>query len=229
MSQQINLFNPVFLKQKRHFSALAMVQAFALVLVGSLGIYAFEARQNRVLQAALSDTEKQLVSRRDQLLRFSKEFSEQGASRALADDLQRAEARLQDRRALLEDLKTGVGGDALGYSRYLGALARQSMQGVWLTGVGIGGKTNDLVIKGRALDSTLVPAYIRALNREPPIAGRRIGELRLTAKDVAPATAAASPAPATAPSAAAEPTRYIEFSLSIPLRQASGEGGKGSS
>ena len=207
MSQQINLYNPVFLKQRHYFSALTMVQALAIVLVGSLGIYSFEVRQNVTLERSMLDTDKQVATQREQLLRYSKEFSVQGASRALADQLGLTEERMQRRSALLEDLKTGVGGNAEGFSRYLRALARQVMPGVWLTGLEIGGKQNDILIKGRALESQLVPAYIRSLNREEPMAGRPVAELRLTSKG-----------DATRAPAAGEPSRYIEFSLSLPLK-----------
>ena len=212
MSQQINLYNPIFLKQKHYFSAATMAQALVLVLAGSLGMYAFEVRQNRTLERVLADTDKQIATQREQMIRFSREHSAQGASRALMDELTRAQQRLQQRQALLADIKTGVGGDADGFARYLSALARQHVPGVWLTGVQIGAKDSDLVIKGRALESQMVPAYIRALNREAPIAGRRVAELQLTTKGE-PAPAAAG-----APAAPREPTRYIEFSLSIPLK-----------
>ena len=211
MSQQINLYNPVFLKQKHYFSALTMVQALAAVLVGALLIYAFEVRQTSTLERVLADTDKHAVSQRDQLLKLSKDYSAQGASLALTEELARAESRLQLREGLLGDLKSGVGGNAEGFSRYLGALARQTMPGVWLTGLEIGAKERDLVIKGRALESQMVPAYIRALNREAPMAGRPVGDLRMTAKGDAGA----------ALDKAGEPARYIEFSLSIPLKEKS--------
>jgi hypothetical protein len=207
VSQQINLYNPVFLKQKHYFSALTMVQALAVVLAGALGIYAFEVRQNRVLEQVLADTDKRVTAQREQLLSFSKDYSAQGASRTLTEELARADQRLLQRQGLLADLKTGVGGNAEGFSRYLAALARQSTPGVWLTGLEIGAKEHDLLIKGRALESQMVPAYIRALNREAPMAGRPVGELRMTAKGDA------GPAPEKG-----EPARYIEFSLSIPLK-----------
>lgn len=213
MSQQINLFNPIFLKQKRQFSALAMAQALGVVTLGALAIYAYEVRQNRVLADALRDTENQLEARREQITRFGREFSALGASRTLSADLAAAEARLAARRGLLDEVKTGVGGDAQGYSRYLSALARQAMSGVWITGVDIGGKAGTLTIKGRALESAHVPAYIRALNREAPIAGRRVDELRVAAKE-----APARPGAETQAAPPGEPERYIEFSLAMPLR-----------
>src|SRR6184192_923078 len=119
-----------------------MAQALGLVALGALAMYAYEVRQNRVLADVLAQTEKQLEARRDQMTRFGKEFSAQGASRALSAELTAAEARLAARRGLLEEVKTGVGGDGQGYSRYLTSLARQAMPGVWITGLEISGKAN---------------------------------------------------------------------------------------
>lgn len=214
MSQQINLFNPIFLKQKRHFSAVTMAQAVGVVLVGVLAMHAFQVRQNHTLAGALAQANEQLEARTVQITRFGTEFSTQGASRLLANELATAEARLAQRRDLLDDVKTGVGGDAQGYSRYLAALARQTMPGVWLTGLDIGGKSGALVIKGRALDSALVPAYMRALSRAAPLAGRRVDEMRLSAKEPAPPSAGAA---FRDPQAPREPENYIDFSFAIPL------------
>jgi len=216
LSQQINLFNPIFLKQKRQFSALAMAQALALVALGAVGMYAYEVRQNQTLAGVLAQADEQLEARRSQITRFGRDFSTQGASRMLPEELASAEARLARRKGLLDDLMTGVGGDARGYSRYLTALARQTMPGVWLTGLDIGGKSSALVIKGRALDSALVPAYMRALSRAAPLAGRRVDELRLSAKETPPSAPGAMPF--RDPQAPREPESYIEFSLAIPLR-----------
>ncbi len=41
MSQQINLFNPIFLKQKKHFSAATMAQALGLILLGCVILSAY--------------------------------------------------------------------------------------------------------------------------------------------------------------------------------------------
>jgi len=212
VAQQINLFNPVFLKQKRYFSAAAMAQAGGLILVGVLAIYALQVRQTRAVERVAAEVQRQLDERKAQITVFARQTSGE-TSKALAAELEATESRLVERRALLDDVRTGVGGDAKGYSRYLTALARANTGGVWLTGVEIGGKSGDLVIKGRALESALVPAYIDALKRQAPFAGRRVGELKVVAKVEPPAALGASEAGA--------PTRYLEFSLSIPLGEAS--------
>jgi len=212
VAQQINLFNPTFLRQKRYFSAAAMAQAVGLIVIGVLAIYALQVRQTRALERVAAETQKQLDERKAQIAQFVRQTAGD-TSKALRAELEAAEARLLGRRSLLDDVRTGVGGDARGYSRYLAALARANTGGVWLTGVEVGGKSGDLVIKGRALESALVPAYIDALKRQPPFTGRRVGELKVVAK-VEPAAAPGS-------SKAGTPNRYVEFSLSMPLGEAS--------
>jgi type IV pilus assembly PilN-like protein len=197
MSQQINLFDARFRRQKPHFSALTMVLAVLAVSVLALLIRELYAYQNRSLEAALAQTDKRVAELRHQVVRVAREFSDQGRSSAVADELVRLEEALRMRRSLLDGIQGGASGGLEGFSPYLAALARQTMQGVWLTGVEIAGSGN-LVLKGRVQESELVPVYIQRLNREPLFKGRAVRELRLAAKDEAG-------------------KRYVEFSLQLPL------------
>jgi hypothetical protein len=209
MTQQINLFDTRFRKQKPHFSAATMALALGAVFVLALVIEQLYAYQNRAMQATLAQNEKRAAELRDQTLRFYKEFGEQGRSNALSEEVARVDEQLRLRRGLLEGMQGGVGGNVEGFSPYLTALARRTMNGVWLTGVQIAtpstaSPSGDLVLKGRVLDSALVPAYIRQLNQEPLFRGRSVNELRLAAR--------------LEPPAKSEPAkRYVEFSLQIPL------------
>jgi hypothetical protein len=191
VSQQINLFEARFGRSKRRFSAATLAWSLAGVSVLALGLQQLYAHQNRSLQGALAQTDRRVVELRDQMARFARELSAQGPSSALGDETVRLEERLRTRRALLSSLQTGAG-NAEGFSPYLAALARQSMDGVWLVGIEIGA---DLVVKGRALQGELVPAYIGRLKREESFAGRSVSELRMSAKS----------------------ENHLEFSLSIPL------------
>jgi hypothetical protein len=196
MSQQINLFDARFRRQKPHFSALTMMLAVVAVAVLALLIRELYAYQNRSLEATLAQTEQRVVQLREQVVRLGREFGDQGRSTALVDEAVRLEEQVRVRRSLLDGIQGGAS-KIEGFSPYLAALARQTMPGVWLTGVEIGGSDN-LVLKGRVLDSELVPVYIQRLNREPLFNGRTVRELRLVAKDEAG-------------------KRYLEFSLQLPL------------
>ena len=41
MSQQINLYNPLFLKREKHFSARTMVQALGIIALGLAALYVY--------------------------------------------------------------------------------------------------------------------------------------------------------------------------------------------
>ena len=213
MAQQINLFNPVFLKQKKYFSGVTMLQALALLLGGILAFYGYTLRETQVLARVAEDAGRQLKAQREQVARLTQEFSPQGRSKMLADELARATARLKQREELLSVLRTGGLGNTDGFARYLGAFARQSMSGVWLTGFSIGGDESVLLVNGRVLHPDLVPAYIRALNREDVMRGRRVSELRLTAREERDAPGTAAPGAGATVAPAGPPRRYVEFNL----------------
>ena len=213
MSQQINLYNPVFRAQKKHFSALAMVQALGLVLAGLLVAYFSALHQTATLERLLADSARESAQRREQLVQLGRQFSDRGTSKKLEEDIARVEAQLRSRNELLGEMRTSVGGNVQGFSPYLRALARQTTQGVWLTGLEIGGASSDLVIRGRALNAELVPAYVRSLSRDPMFSGRSLSSLQVTARE--------SPAPQGAATRSG-PSRYLEFTLNIPLSEAAG-------
>jgi hypothetical protein len=214
MTQQINLFNPAFRRRESHFSAATMVTALVAMAAGCTAIYFVQKYQNGVLERSLAQTNRQLEQRREQMVSLSKELSARGSDKGIAEQLTRAEQRLEGRRALLEEVRSGAGGSTAGFSPYLAALARRTMPGVWLTGVEVG-KSNELVLKGRVLQSELMPVYIGLLKQEEPFAGRSVSELRLTARSEAPQ--GVQP-PSAAPDEMAQgPRSFVEFFMSIPL------------
>jgi hypothetical protein len=229
MAQQINLFSPLFLKKRKHFSAATMLQALAVILVGIVGFYGYAVYQVRGLQRTAADTAATLRIQSEQVASISKEFSPQGRSRLLEEEAARLNARLKQREDLLVLVRTGGLGNTTGFSRYLFALARQGTPGVWLTGVTVAGDEASLLLNGRALHADLVPTYIRALNKEEVMRGRRVSELRMTAREQqATATAAPGGATGSAPAAggaaatpqgAPAPMRYVEFNI-IATREA---------
>jgi hypothetical protein len=226
MTQQINLFNPVFLRKKKYFSAVTMVQALGLVAAGTLAFAGYATYKAQELAKISAESDRQLAASRTQLAALAKELSPQGSGGALADEMARTEGRLKGRRDLLTSLRTGDLGNVEGFSKYLAAFARQRVDGLWLTGISVGGDENDLVLRGRVLRPEIVTAYLRALNNEPVMRGRRVTELSLSASQepggvVPPGTPSAAPSGPGAPKSAAAsaphaPTRYVEFSLIAP-------------
>ncbi len=208
MSQQINLFNPLFLRQEKYFSARTMAQSLGLIALGLAVLCAYALVQTRELERLAGDYGRQLAAQRDQFVKLGA----QGRSKLLEAEVARLESDQRARIAVLDLIQGGQFGNTLGFSRYFAAFGRHAMRGVWLTGFSIGESGNELKIRGRVLYPDLVPAYLKALNAEDVMRGRLVTELKLAAKDES-ATRRGG-----AMSGANGPDRYVEFDLSAALR-----------
>ena len=210
MSQQINLYNPRFLKQEKYFSARAMAQALGLVALGLAVLCGYALYQSSEAERVARQQRQQLASQRDQLVAVTTQLASRGMSKTLEAEVGKAEVEVRTRVATLEALNAGELGNTSGFSDFFAAFGRQAMNGVWLTGFSIGDAGNELAVSGRALEADLVPAYLHRLNSEPMMRGRRVVEMKLAAKD-APAGPGAKAAPT-------QPERYVEFAFVAPLR-----------
>jgi hypothetical protein len=207
MTQQINLFNPIFLKQKKIFSAVNMLDALALLLVGVALFYGYASIQTLNLDRQSVETARQYYQSKARLNDASVRYAPKKADTALAAEVDILQAQVNARKANLQDLGGGALGGGAGYAEYMRALARQSLAGLWLTGFSIGKGGVEMQISGRALRPELVPSYIHRLTREPVLHGRAFDSLSMTQRD------AAMPADASRPGAAPGNYVYTEFRL----------------
>jgi len=221
VSQQINLLNPAFQKRRAQFSAATMALSIVIVAFASAIVYAYAEREAGRLERLAAESDAQLKLQRERLVSLGTELSDRGRGKLLEEELAALQLQLK-RREELHASMLKAGGEAGGFSQYLAALARRTANGVWLTGIAIGGTADAIVIKGRGLESELIPAYIGTLHREAPFAGRSVSELRVESRSVEDKAAVKPGAPAAA--AGREPPRYVEFTITIPAAAAAGGG-----
>lgn len=179
MSQQINLFNPIFLKQRKYFSVLAMLQALGLIVVGSGVFYSYAVYQVQLLDKQSQETSKRYAAEQVRFANFSNEFSPQKSTLILQNELKQLEAEAAAQKEVLDTLKTGVIGNTDGFSEYMRAFARQAVSGLWLTGFEIAGDGAQMSLQGAALIPQLVPSYIQRLNKEKAMRGKTFSFLKM--------------------------------------------------
>lgn len=208
MSQQINLFNPIFLKQEKLFSAVTMAQALGLILLGSAVLIAYSYYQLFDLSRQATAGTTQLALAQTRLAKVSAESGLRQKSRLIEDDIRKTETEMKSLQQVFDILKKGEFGNTKGYAEYLRAFSRQILDGVWLTGFSIYGAGSDIGLQGRALQPELVPAYIGRLKREPVMQGKSFATLEMQLPLVDQAGKGD-------PAAARQrvPAGYIEFNL----------------
>lgn len=216
MSQQINLFSPVFLRQEKYFSARTMGQAFALILFALVAVYGFARYQNVALEKSAESIRAQLAHEREQLTAMVAKSSTQ-QSALLVSEVARLVARRDTQREILASLGSGEYGSEAGFSPVFAAFARQTRDGIWLTGITVGPGGNELVVKGRAVHADLMPDYLKGLNTEDVMRGRKVVEMKLVSKEeTLTGQALAGGGANTAGASGNGVRRFIEFSVTAP-------------
>ena len=180
MSQQINLFNPVFLQQKKIFSSRTMAGALLLLFVGVAAMNVYGQMRLKTLQGQADAGAAQVAQKQARLASVNLEFAPRQKSAEVEAELLEAERQLAALREVSGVLERGELGNTQGYAEYFRALARQHVDGLWLTGVSITGAGLDIGVRGRALDPQRVPGYLNRLTGEPIMRGKAFGSLQIT-------------------------------------------------
>ena len=220
MSAQINLYHPRFLKQRDPLAlrnvALAAAALYAVLV--ALGGWAWQDAAAQ--QAAAAAAEAQLKSAKDQVEAETRAAAIRKPSPQLIADLESAEALLRRRGEIAHLLESGAIGNTGGFSDYLRGFARQTPEGLWLTGFTIGAGGNDMEIRGSMLNPAALPDYIHRLGAEKAFQGRNFAALTMNRPDPAPVVrsaaqgAAAAPAPTQGiPQSVTPAPRSIDFVL----------------
>ena len=192
MSQQINLYHPIFRKQPKKFSATTMLQASALVVLGVLLIWGYTQWQVKDLRAQIQQVENQQVAASKRLTEATQQFATHKRPLNAQSEIARLEQEIAARTRIQQLLQQGNLGNARGYSEHLLAFGRQSLAGVWLTEIDIAGSGERLVLEGRSTAPELVPQYLQRLTQERALAGSEFKVFQLTRpmpKDRKPAPA----------------------------------------
>ncbi|RZA32496.1 MAG: hypothetical protein EOP92_25715 [Lysobacteraceae bacterium] len=211
MSQQINLFNPLFEPQKKVLSAAMMALSLAVLVLGIGALASYGHAQTGALRAQAAAGAARVEQKQARLASVSNEFAPRQKNKDIDAEIAQAQAQLVALRNVARVIERGELGDTNGYAGYFKALARQSVPKLWLTGVTVSGGGRDIGIRGRTTDPATVPGYLARLTGEPLMQGKSFASLSIS-----------QPAPQTSPGSSGEAkpaaaAPYVEFSLqSVP-------------
>jgi len=211
MSQQINLYNPALAPKVQVLSGQRLVLGLGAVLAVCLLIAAAVGMDAARLTRAERGQAAHLAQLQSEVTALTQQVAGRKPSGELQAELQKLEALLAARHEVMALLASGSLGDTRGVSEYLRAFARQTTDGLWLTGLSITGAGNDIVIQGRTLDADLVPAYLQKLRRETTLRGHGFGSLSVF-----------RPAPPAGADSA--PPGYLEFRMATSERDVAKSG-----
>lgn len=183
MNQEINLYQPMFRRQKKVFSSVTILQTSGVFLLVFSLIYAYAAFQLQPLERELDKTSSEILGLTERIDRIEKQFPSKTKSKLLESEIARLNQELTNRKKIQQVMQQNTFGNTGGFSGYLEAFARRHVQGTWLTMVSISEGGQFLGLKGKTLSSSLVPVYISRLASEDLLNGRAFNVMEMSRSD----------------------------------------------
>lgn len=179
MPQQINLSTPVLLAQKRYFSAQTMAFSLLVFLVAGLAMTAYGLWSLQgvtgSLQASLATRQPELVRLRDDVARAR---ADTGAdSKQIAQQLQAARDRLQERRQVLAELQQGLLTPGRGHSARMQLVAGTIPPQAWITA--IQADATQFEVRGFTQEPAVLNDWVNQLARSPVLAGQHLTRVKV--------------------------------------------------
>jgi Tfp pilus assembly protein PilN len=212
MAQQINLCTPIFLTQKRYFSAYAMLQALAvfLLLGGTMAAYWVRSLQSfsDTLEQTIATNQSE-VDRIQAALKVNKAMSGPAES-TFKQELQARRMELKQREELLEQSQRGLFREGFGHSARLQLVAQTIPAQVWVTE--IKSDSNRLELIGSTLEPAALNDWVKRLAASPLMQGQSLATVKV---ERAPSQMSPRAGNVTGPAGAAigSGTAYWTFSL----------------
>ena len=201
MPQQINLYNPAFEAQRALLSFKGAVAGWVAIAALVVAIAGYQMISMRSMEQQEREVVRHIATAQAEALRLGSETTSRRRDPRISEEAARLEGELKGRQEVMAVLRTGGLGDTRGFSDHLKAFARQSFEGVWLTGLSIATAGRDVSVEGRALQAAYVPGYLKRLNGESAMQGHPFSELVIQ-----------EPAPDPSAKPAVRPI-YVEFKL----------------
>jgi Tfp pilus assembly protein PilN len=179
MNQQINLYQPMFRKQKVVFSSVTMLQVGVFFLLVFSSLYAYQNIKLKPYQKQLANLETELTQLGNQVAAMESSQKSQSKNKLLENEIVKLSKELEQRERIYNVLSSRSFGNSSGFSSYLEAFARGHVQGTWLTSVNIKQGGTLLGLKGKTLSSELVPVYLQKLADEKSLQGSSFNVMEL--------------------------------------------------
>ena len=179
ITQQVNLFQPIFRKERKLLSFQVLWQGCAAVLVVLMMMYGWGMQQTLRLKSELAQQEKQQQAFTQQLVDVSAQLAGMKTDTAPQLVLANLEREMVARQKVVDALTRVRDTYTQGVSTYLESFSRQMPKGVWLTGFTVQAGGEGLIIRGSSLKPELVPTFLDHLSTENTLMGTQFGLLQI--------------------------------------------------
>jgi len=183
MRQQINLYQPIFRRERKTLSAVTVAATLGVVAVALTGFSLYTARGVEQLATQVAALTEQQQNQQAQLAKVGEALSRQARRGDVEARVKALTQTLSERTQALQVLQSGAAGQTSGFASRMEALARRHVNGLWIDGLAMSGTHSTMSITGGSVDADIVPVYLRSLSGEAVLSGTRFDDFVIERPD----------------------------------------------
>jgi len=181
--QQVNLYQEELKTVKLNYSALMLTQLSIILLIifsAAAGFRYFQLQQHQT--SLVEKQQKQKVTMAE-LQKIQAELSLRKKDAALAKRIMDKTKELSNKQKVVGILSRDEFGNTKGFIEHVSGLARQRIEGLWLTQIRIAGGGTNISLQGMTSKAELLPRYLQRLSAEKAFAGTEFQSLVMTRQE----------------------------------------------
>jgi len=180
MSQQINLYQVEKKVFKLSFNFKQCVYFFWGFLVILILVSSVDLIQHFLLKRTYHVLGKEQKSKTEKLQNIAGQMPAEQTRNAIMNEIKLYETQRKEKSDIISLLSSGKNAENNGFSRYLEALAKKAVPGLWLTNFSIKGNGETLALSGMANNPEYIPILIAALSDESVFQGKTFGVFKIS-------------------------------------------------
>ena len=181
--QQVNLYQEELKTPKLNYSASVLLQ-LCLVLILAFSAFAgfryFQLQQHQAELAQLQQKQKLAMA---ELQKIQNELSLRKKDTSLTKKINDKTRELTNKQKVLGILSRDEFGNTDGFIEHISGLARQRIDGLWLTQIRIADGGTNVSLKGSTSRSSLLPKYLQRLSAEKAFNGTEFESLLMARQE----------------------------------------------
>ncbi|MDH5601887.1 MAG: PilN domain-containing protein [Gammaproteobacteria bacterium] len=175
--QQVNLYQDELKTPKLNYSARVLIQLSLILVVVFSALAGFRYFQLQQHQLDLAEQQQRQKIVMTELQKIQNELSLRKKDVALVQRISNRTKELTNKQKVLGILNRDEFGNTGGFIEHISGLARQRIDGLWLTQIRIAEGGTDVSLQGLTFKSSLLPRYLQRLSAEKAFSGTEFESL----------------------------------------------------
>ncbi|MDH5572318.1 MAG: hypothetical protein OEY89_11165 [Gammaproteobacteria bacterium] len=180
LMQQINLYQDTFKKTGVRVSAKQVMVAGAGLLLTLMCVAVIYYVQLAQLESRFEMAKAEQTEKYSKLDALQKQVQARSKNKILLNEIEVVTTDIAKKQKVMQILTSQKFGNTQGFSEHVKGLARQRVEGMWLTGLSISQGGEHLALTGLTHEAKLLPQYLQKLSSETVFLGKEFETLNIS-------------------------------------------------